>query len=190
MPGFEGKAVLVTGGGSGIGLACVRAFAERGASVVAADIDSTATDLAIRGLGERVSCAYIDVREESDWLRLSHEVIDRLGRLDILVNAAGALLQASIEETTLAQFKRIQAINVEGVFLGCKAAIRLMKPGGGVIVNMSSTSALRGVAKLRSVQGRRQQSHEIGRIALCGDVVRHSLRVGSTVVHCDTDGRT
>jgi 3(or 17)beta-hydroxysteroid dehydrogenase len=148
MPGFEGKAVLVTGGGSGIGLACVRAFAERGASVVAADIDSTATDLAIRGLGERVSCAYIDVREESDWLRLSHEVIDRLGRLDILVNAAGALLQASIEETTLAQFKRIQAINVEGVFLGCKAAIRLMKPGGGVIVNMSSTSALRGVAKL------------------------------------------
>lgn len=140
--------MLVTGGGSGIGLACVRAFAERGATVMAADIDSAATDLAIRGLGERVSCAYIDVREESDWLRLSQEVIDRLGRLDILVNAAGALLQASIEETTLAQFRRIQAINVEGVFLGCKAAIRLMKPGGGVIVNMSSTSALRGVAKL------------------------------------------
>jgi len=148
MPEFEGKAVLVTGGGSGIGLACVRAFAERGATVMVADIDSAATDLAIRGLGERVSCAYIDVREESDWLRLSQEVIDRLGRLDILVNAAGALLQASIEETTLAQFKRIQAINVEGVFLGCQAAIRLMKPGGGVIVNMSSTSALRGVAKL------------------------------------------
>jgi NAD(P)-dependent dehydrogenase (short-subunit alcohol dehydrogenase family) len=148
MPEFEGKAVLVTGGGSGIGLACVRAFAERGATVMAADIDSAATDLATRGLGERVSCAYIDVREENDWLRLSQEVIDRLGRLDILVNAAGALLQASIEETTLAQFKRIQAINVEGVFLGCKAAIRLMKPGGGVIVNMSSTSALRGVAKL------------------------------------------
>jgi 3(or 17)beta-hydroxysteroid dehydrogenase len=149
MPEFGGKAVLVTGGGSGIGLACVRAFAERGATVMAADIDSAATDLAIRGLGERVSSAYIDVREESDWLRLSQVVIDRLGRLDILVNAAGALLQASIEETTLAQFKRIQAINVEGVFLGCKTAIRLMKPGGGgVIVNMSSTSALRGVAKL------------------------------------------
>ena len=148
MSEFEGKAVLVTGGGSGIGLACVRAFAERGATVMAADIDSAATDLATRGLGERVSCAYIDVREENDWLRLSQGVIDRLGRLDILVNAAGALLQASIEETTLAQFKRIQAINVEGVFLGCKAAIRLMKPGGGVIVNMSSTSALRGVAKL------------------------------------------
>ena len=148
MPEFEGKAVLVTGGGSGIGLACVRAFAERGATVMAADIDSAATDLATRGLGERVSCAYIDVREENHWLRLSQEVIDRLGRLDILVNAAGALLQASIEETTLAQFRRIQAINVEGVFLGCKAAIRLMKPGGGVIVNMSSTSALRGVAKL------------------------------------------
>jgi 3(or 17)beta-hydroxysteroid dehydrogenase len=148
MSEFEGKAVLVTGGGSGIGLACVRAFAQRGATVMAADIDSAATDLATRGLGERVSCAYIDVREENDWLRLSQGVIDRLGRLDILVNAAGALLQASIEETTLAQFKRIQAINVEGVFLGCKAAIRLMKPGGGVIVNMSSTSALRGVAKL------------------------------------------
>jgi 3(or 17)beta-hydroxysteroid dehydrogenase len=183
MPEFGGKAVLVTGGGSGIGLACVRAFAERGATVMAADIDSAATDLAIRGLGERVSSAYIDVREESDWLRLSQVVIDRLGRLDILVNAAGALLQASIEETTLAQFKRIQAINVEGVFLGCKTAIRLMKPGGGgVIAEMSydirCVSVLPSFIATPMVEREISEASDPGRLRAIYDRVSPLRRMG------------
>jgi NAD(P)-dependent dehydrogenase (short-subunit alcohol dehydrogenase family) len=71
------------------------------------------------------------------------------GGLHVLVNAAGTLLNASIEETSLEQFRRIMAVHVEGVFLGCKAVLEPIRAsGGGAIVNLSSTAGLRGVAKL------------------------------------------
>jgi len=66
----------------------------------------------------------------------------------VLVNAAGIVLNADIEDTSLEDFRRVHAVNVEGVFLGCRVAIALMKARGGVIVNLSSIAGLRGVAKL------------------------------------------
>jgi 3(or 17)beta-hydroxysteroid dehydrogenase len=161
MLDFAGKSVLITGGSSGIGLACVQAFAARGAAVIAADINTVPTELDLTAMSTRVSYAYIDVRQEGEWVQLAEEVVKRLGKLDILVNAAGTLLQASIENTTLEQFRRVQAVNVEGVFLGCQMAIRLMKTGGGVIVNMSSISSMRGVAKLAAYGASKAAVHSL-----------------------------
>jgi 3(or 17)beta-hydroxysteroid dehydrogenase len=162
MLDFAGKAVVITGGSSGIGLACVQAFAARGAAVIAADINMAPAGLAPNAMSSRVSFVHIDVCQEDGWVQLADEVVKRLGKLDILVNAAGALLQASIENTTLEQFRRIQAVNVDGVFLGCQMAIGLMKAGGGgVIVNMSSISSMRGVAKLAAYGASKAAVHSL-----------------------------
>lgn len=149
MLDFGGSVVLITGGSSGIGLACVKAFAERGARVIAASLDSAPEDARLGDLGERVSFIGLDVRSERQWARCMQAVVEQHGCLDVLINSAGVLLHASIEDTSLEQFRAVQAVNVEGVFLGCKAAIAVMKSrGGGVIVNLSSIAAMRGVAKL------------------------------------------
>jgi 3(or 17)beta-hydroxysteroid dehydrogenase len=138
--------VLLTGGASGIGLATALAFLDRGAHVIAADIaepDATAPRR------ERLVFVRLDVRDEAGWAQLTASILERHDRLDVLVNGAGVALNASIEDTSLADFRRIYEVNVEGVFLGCKAAIAAMKRRrAGVIVNISSVAGMRGVAKL------------------------------------------
>lgn len=146
---FDGQVVLVTGGTSGIGLACAKAFAERGARVVAASIHAVPDRNLDDALRDRIRFVHLDVRREQEWTGCMNAIMQEHGRLDVLVNSAGVLLHASIEDTSLEQFRQIQAVNVEGVFLGCKAAIKVMKAaGGGVIVNLSSIAAMRGAAKL------------------------------------------
>jgi NAD(P)-dependent dehydrogenase (short-subunit alcohol dehydrogenase family) len=153
MLDFDGKVVLVTGGASGIGLACGEAFAARGAKVVLADIREAPAasegGAPAQRSASRVRRVNLDVCSEEQWTRTIADILAQEGRLDVLVNAAGILLKASVEDTSLEQFRRVQAVNVEGVFLGCKAAIGAMRDrGGGVIVNLSSIAGMRGVAKL------------------------------------------
>jgi len=145
MMDFTGKVVLVTGGASGIGLTTAVAFADHGAQVIVADIADP--DAAPRS--ERVHFVRLDVRDEPGWSRVTADILQRFGRLDVLVNGAGVVLNASIEDTSLAEFRRVYEVNVEGVFLGSKAAIAAMKPQrAGVIINISSVAGMRGVAKL------------------------------------------
>ena len=146
--GRGGRVVLITGGASGIGEECARQFIAQGARVVLADIDAAHGEALARDLGEAVEFQCLDVTSEPAWQRLAGHLNERYGCLDVLVNAAGIVLHADIEDTSLEDFRRVHAVNVEGVFLGCRTAIALMKAKGGAIVNLSSIAGLRGVAKL------------------------------------------
>jgi NAD(P)-dependent dehydrogenase (short-subunit alcohol dehydrogenase family) len=145
MGRVEGKVALVTGGASGIGAGCARTLAREGAKVVITDIQ----DAKGEALAAEIGATYLhhDVTSEDAWIEVMAEVERRHGRLDVLVNNAGiGVGSPSITTMTLADFKRQQAINVEGVFLGLKHGLLLMRKAGngGSIVNMSSVAGLKG----------------------------------------------
>jgi 3(or 17)beta-hydroxysteroid dehydrogenase len=141
----QGKVAIVTGGSSGIGAATVKALAAEGAAVVAADLDRERGEALVKELGGAACFAHHDVCDEAGWIRLIADTEARFGKLDALVNNAGIIVVADVEETTVEQWRRIHAVNAEGVFLGCKHAIpALRRAGGGSIVNVSSLAALRG----------------------------------------------
>jgi 3(or 17)beta-hydroxysteroid dehydrogenase len=145
MGRVEGKVAIVTGAASGLGRAAATLLARDGASVVLADLNEAAGAELARALGPPACFLRHDVRDEASWQRLVTETLSRFGRLDVLVNNAGIVVLATIEDTTLAQWQAVQAVNSDGVFLGCKHAIPAMRRGGsGSIVNVSSTAALVG----------------------------------------------
>ena len=154
MGRVEGKVALVTGGSSGIGAACAERLAQEGASVVITDVqDEKGAALvdAIAGAGGKARYFHHDVTREDAWVEIIADVKAAFGRLDILVNNAGIAISApSITTMTLADFRRQQAVNVEGVFLGVKHGLGLMRDAGygGSIVNISSVAGLKGAPTL------------------------------------------
>ena len=150
MARLEGKVALVTGGASGIGAACARALADAGAAVVISDIqDAKGGDLAaeIGKAGGNAAYRRHDVTGEAEWLDVVAEIKANYGRLDVLVNNAGiGLGAASIIDMSLEDWRRQQAVNIEGVFLGVKHGLSLMRDAGngGSIINMSSVAGLKG----------------------------------------------
>jgi NAD(P)-dependent dehydrogenase (short-subunit alcohol dehydrogenase family) len=144
MQRFTDKVILVTGGARGIGLAAVEQFALEGGLVCASDVDEEALNGAVAELtakGLRVEALVQDVTDEAAWARTIAGLTDRHGRFDVLVNNAGAGFLLSVEDTSLAQWRKLMAINLESVFLGTRAAIGAMKEKGGVIVNVASIAA-------------------------------------------------
>jgi len=142
-----GKVVLITGAASGIGLASAEACAREGALVVITDVnakegESQAQRLAAEGF--TVEFMQQDAASEGDWRRVVDDVLHRHGRLDVLVNNAGIAAIAPIEQETLEGWRRIQAVNMEGVFLGTREAVRAMKDRGGSIINISSIEGIVG----------------------------------------------
>ena len=142
MKRVEGKVVLVTGAGSGLGAADALMLAREGAHVIVGDVDEAAGRAVARDAGG----LFIrhDVRSEDDWRAAIELVMRRFGRLDVLVNNAGNVIAADIEQTSLEQFRLLQAVHAEGTYLGCRHALAVMKERGGSIVNMASLAALRG----------------------------------------------
>jgi NAD(P)-dependent dehydrogenase (short-subunit alcohol dehydrogenase family) len=142
MPRLTDKVALITGASGGIGRAITALFAAEGAQVVASDL------AAPEDAGSAL-CLALDVTDEGDWARAIAAVVERFGRLDALVNNAGLALPKDLEETTLAEWRRVMAVNLEGAFLGTKAAIGAMKQtGGGAIVNVSSVAGIIGAPML------------------------------------------
>jgi NAD(P)-dependent dehydrogenase (short-subunit alcohol dehydrogenase family) len=144
MQRFIDRIVLVTGAARGIGLAAAEEFAIEGATVIATDIDigemeRAAGTLADRGL--KVMARRQDVADESQWQETIDAILRDHGRLDVLVNNAGAGFLKTVEETSLADWRRLMAINLESVFLGTRQGIAVMKQKGGVIVNVASIAA-------------------------------------------------
>lgn len=150
MKDLDGRVALVTGGARGIGAACAAALAEAGAKVVIGDIgDGNETAKSIGG-------AYVkhDVASEESWMGAVAFAKSTFGGLDILVNNAGIFFVRPIVATSLEDFRRMQQINVEGVFLGIKHAVPAIAErsqqweGGGSIINVSSVAGLVGAPML------------------------------------------
>src|SRR5580704_5856115 len=154
MGRVEGKVALVTGGASGIGAGCATRLAEEGATVVATDLQDVKGEelvAAIKAAGGKARYLHHDVTSEDAWIGVVADIEKTEGRLDILVNNAGIGIAApSITMMSLADWRRQQAVNVEGVFLGIKHSLPLMRKAanGGSIVNMSSVAGLKGSAFL------------------------------------------
>jgi 3(or 17)beta-hydroxysteroid dehydrogenase len=150
MDRVKGKVAVVTGAASGLGKAISFLLAGEGASVVLADIneaDGKKAAETITSRGSRAIFVKLDVTSESDWAQVMKVTLERFGKLDVLVNCAGVFHDKSIEDTTLASWRRVIAINLDGVFLGTKAAIAPMKKnGGGSIINLSSAGGIIGTS--------------------------------------------
>jgi NAD(P)-dependent dehydrogenase (short-subunit alcohol dehydrogenase family) len=150
----EGKVALVTGGASGIGKACAERLAAEGAAVVVTDLDDLRGEeavQAIRAAGGTADYGRHDVTDEAAWVSVVADIRKRHGRLDILVNNAGiAIGGGSVLEMTLDAWRRQTGVNLDGVFLGVKHSIPLMRESGsgGSIINMSSVAGLRGSPNL------------------------------------------
>ena len=143
MTRIQDKVALITGGADGLGRAIAERLKAEGADVAITDISRPAGERTAQELGFQFFLQ--DVADEAGWKQLAADVEARFGRLDILVNNAGILGpmgEASPEATRLDDFRRIFAINVDSVFLGCRAMIPLIaRSGGGSIVNMASTAS-------------------------------------------------
>jgi 3(or 17)beta-hydroxysteroid dehydrogenase len=142
---LKDKVAIVTGAASGIGRAVAARFAAEGATVVLADKNTADGDEAAASLGKPHRFAALDVRSETEWDAVVADTVERFGRLDVLVNGAGVGTPKSIEDTTLEEWRFVHAVNSEGVFLGCRAAVRAMKvQKSGSIINVSSVAGLIG----------------------------------------------
>jgi NAD(P)-dependent dehydrogenase (short-subunit alcohol dehydrogenase family) len=149
----EGKVALVTGGASGIGRGCAERLAAEGAVVVITDLQDpkgAETAEAIAAAGGQARYLHHDVTDEDAWAAVIADIAGKEGRLDILVNNAGIGLGGSVLEMSLADWRRQTAVNLDGVFLGTKHSIPLMRRSGdgGSIVNMSSVAGLKGSPSL------------------------------------------
>ncbi|MDE0991445.1 MAG: glucose 1-dehydrogenase [Pseudomonadales bacterium] len=145
MGRLNDKIAIVTGGASGLGAGIAQRFVEEGALTIITDINPEGEAVA-----KRLDAEFLtqDVSAESSWVDTIDEVVSRFGRLDVLVNNAGIFSNSPVDETQLEDWQHVMDVNLTGVFLGCKHAVRAMKKNTGStrgsIVNLSSVVGLRG----------------------------------------------
>jgi NAD(P)-dependent dehydrogenase (short-subunit alcohol dehydrogenase family) len=137
---LEGRAAVVTGVGSGLGREIARVLASEGAQVLGCDVKDAGGEATMDGIGVY---RHADVASERDVEALVADAVRRFGTLDVMVNNAAIQIEEELAETTEEQLDRILAVNLKGVFFGCKHAVRAMRgSGGGSIVNIASILGL------------------------------------------------
>jgi NAD(P)-dependent dehydrogenase (short-subunit alcohol dehydrogenase family) len=152
MGRVEGKVALITGGAMGLGKAAAFLLSREGAKISLADINEiegrhTADEIAAKG-GDVIFQAH-DVCDPDRWIEVVDATVGHFGKLDVLVNNAGIAIAANVETTTLEDWRKTMAVNLDGVFYGTQQAIRVMKEyGGGSIINLSSIDGIIGEADL------------------------------------------
>lgn len=145
MGRLDGKVALITGGARGQGAAEGKLFASEGAAVVLTDVLDADGEKTANGIGGRY--LHHDVTSVEEWDRVVHEVMERHGRLDVLINNAGIWITGRLQDTPLADYRRVIEVNQIGVFLGMQAAAKpMLAQRSGSIINISSVAGLRGAA--------------------------------------------
>lgn len=141
---LDGKVALVTGGTGGIGAAIARAFGQAGARLFISGLDDRAgVEAKLRDEGFDVTYIETDLIDRKAPAALVAKVLDKAGRLDVLVNSAGIAIHGDSVDYPDEKWERIMAVNVDAVFRCCKAAIRPMRAqGGGSIINVGSMSGI------------------------------------------------
>lgn len=180
---FTDKRVIVTGAGSGFGRATALRFATEGATVLVSDINATGADetvAIIADAGGKAFANVTDVAQESEIEAMIAQATSDLGGIDILVNNAGySHRQKLLWKLTVEEFDAVFAVNVRGVFLGCKHAIPvMMEGGGGAIVNVASIGAIAprpGVTPYNGTKGAVLTMTK----GLALEVARHNIRVNA-----------
>lgn len=146
MGRVDGKVALITGAASGVGKADALLLAKEGARVVLTDVNEDAGRAVAAEIGAD-SALFLrhDISSEDDWISAIRQTQERFGGLDVLVNNAAILAMATIEDTTLELWQKVQRINSDGYFLGCKYGMAAMRERpSGSIVNMSSMAGIGG----------------------------------------------
>lgn len=181
MARLAGKTALVTGAASGLGLAMSRRFLAEGARVLLTDIDPNVAAVAA-SLGEHAASFLHDVTDEAQWQAAVAEALTRFGSLHILVNNAGIGTPGSVEDTSLEDWRRVHAIDLDGVFLGCKHALPAIaatcarETSRGSILNISSIAGV-----IASGQMAAYNSAKAGVRHLTKSVALHAARSGYPV---------
>jgi 3(or 17)beta-hydroxysteroid dehydrogenase len=143
---LAGKVALITGGASGLGANAAALMVQEGAKVVVADIAADRGKAVADKLGSSGHFVMLDVTSEDNWKAAIGQTIDKFGALHVLVNSAGIGLGKTVEEITLEEWRKVHAIDLDGVFLGCKHGVAEIKKHthklGGSVINISSISGI------------------------------------------------
>ena len=168
------KIALITGGASGIGRATAQRLAAEGARIAVSDINIAGAQTTADDIGGSAIALEHDVTDEASWANVLAATEDRLGGLHVLVNCAGIVSLGTVEETTLEDWRRVHAVDLDSVFLGCKLGVPVIaRHGGGSIVNLSSISGI--VA-----------AHNLAAYNSAKAAVRHLTK--SVALHCARQG--
>lgn len=179
---MEGKIALITGGASGLGRATAELFVSEGARVMIADIDTARGEALAASLGEAGGFVRLDVTDEADWKAAIAATQKRFGGLHVLVQSAGIALTASVTETSLEDWRRVHAIDLDGVFLGCKHGVPAIAEA---LADPESGSASGAIVNISSIAGV-IAGHNLAAYNSAKAGVRHLSK--SVALHCARQG--
>jgi 3alpha(or 20beta)-hydroxysteroid dehydrogenase len=176
---LEGKVALITGAAGGIGAAAARRLAGEGARLLLTDADEERARALAEELGDGALALAHDVTSEEQWQAVLAHASDAHGRIDVLLNNAGVFLAAPLTDTTLEQFRRVQDVNVTGVFLGMRTvAPAMIERRAGSIINVSSVAGLTGPPYLTAYAASKWAVRGMSKVA-AKELAQFGVRVNS-----------